>query len=132
MRGSVKPRTIVCMDEIMLRGLVFFGRHGVNPEETELGQRFGVDLTVRLDLAEATSSDELDDTVSYSDLYKLVRDEMEGSPSRLIEHLAGRLLNKVLAFDPRIQEAEVTVVKLHPPMKGITAGDVAVHLTRRR
>jgi dihydroneopterin aldolase len=120
------------MDEIMLRGLVFFGTHGVNPEETELGQRFGVDLTVRLDLSRAASTDDLNDTVSYSALYKLVRQVMEGEPSHLIEHLAGRLLNKVLAFDPRIQEAEVTVVKLHPPLKGITAGDVAVRLSRRR
>src|SRR4051812_5774642 len=118
------------MDEIMLKGLVFFGTHGVNPEETELGQRFGVDLIVRLDLSEATHTDHLDDTVSYSALYKLVRAEMEGNPSKLIEHLVGRLLTKVLDYDKRIKEAEVTVSKLSPPLKGITAGEVAVRMRR--
>lgn len=120
------------MDEIMLRGLVFFGTHGVNKEETELGQRFGVDLILRLDLAEASRTDDLNDTVSYSAIYKLVRSEVEGKPSKLLEHLAGRLVDKVLAHDPRIQEAEVTLTKLQPPLKGITAGDVAVRLVRRR
>jgi dihydroneopterin aldolase len=120
------------MDEIMLRGLVFFGRHGVNPEETELGQRFGVDVTVRLDLVQAARNDQLEDTVSYSALYKLVRTEIEGHPSRLLEHLAGRLLDAVFAYDARIKEVEVTVAKLHPPLKGITAGDVAVRLVRTR
>jgi 7,8-dihydroneopterin aldolase/epimerase/oxygenase len=120
------------MDEIMLRGLVFFGTHGVNPEETELGQRFGVDLTVRLDLSEAARTDRLADTVSYSALYKLVRIEMEGEPSKLIEHLAGRLLKRVLNYDKRIVEAEVRVSKLNPPLKGVTAGEVAVQMRRRR
>src|SRR5438046_782124 len=101
------------MDEIVLKGLVFFGTHGVNPEETELGQRFGVDLTIRLDLSEAARSDRLGDTVSYSALYKLVRAEMEGEPSKLIEHLAGRLLDKALNYDKRIVEAEVRVSKLN-------------------
>src|SRR5438094_3599449 len=116
------------MDEITLRGLVFFGTHGVNPEETELGQRFGVDLTIRLDLSEAARTDLLADTVSYSALYKLIRVEMEGEPSKLIEHLAGRLLNKILEYDKRIVEAEVRVTKLNPPLKGITAGEVAVQM----
>src|SRR5438270_12443456 len=108
------------MDEISLKGLVFFGKHGVNPEETELGQRFGVDLTIRLDLSAAARTDRLTDTVSYSTLYKLVRAEMEGEPSKLLEHLAGRLLGKVLEYDDRIVEAEVRVSKLNPPLKDST------------
>ena len=120
------------MDEIMLSGLVFFGRHGVNAEETELGQRFGVDLLVRLDLTQAAHTDNLTDTVSYSAIYKIVRAEVEGEPSKLIEHLAGRLLDKVLASDNRIGEVEVKITKLSPPLKGITAGEVSVKLRRSR
>lgn len=118
------------MDEIILQGLVFFGAHGVNPEETELGQRFGVDLTIRLDLSQASHTDQLADTVSYSAIYKMIRAEMEGAPSKLIEHLAGRLLNKVLDYDSRIIEAEVRVIKLNPPLRGATAGSVAVQMRR--
>ncbi len=117
-------------DQITLRGLVFFGRHGANPEETTLGQRFGLDLTVWLDLARAAQTDTLDDTVSYSALYKLARAEMEGEPSQLLEHLAARVLRAVLVHDPRIKEAEVVVTKLNPPLKGSTTGDVSVTLRR--
>ncbi len=110
--------------------MVFFGRHGANPEETALGQRFGADLSVWLDLDQSTRSDDLDDTVSYSSLYKLVRAEIEGEPSKLLEHLAGRILRKVLTSDPRIQRARVTVVKLNPPLKGSATGEAAVTLER--
>ena len=117
-------------DHITLQGLIFFGRHGANPEETALGQRFGLDLTVWLDLSTAAQSDTLDDTVSYSALYKLARAEMEGEPSQLLEHLAARILRVVLSHDTRIREGEVTVTKINPPLKGSTTGDVSVTLRR--
>jgi 7,8-dihydroneopterin aldolase/epimerase/oxygenase len=119
-------------DEIQLTGLVFFGRHGVNPEETELGQRFGVDVTLRLDLSPSARTDNLDDTVSYSAIYKLVRAEVEGEPSKLLEHLAGRLLTAVLGHSSRIGSARVKVTKLHPPLKGLAAGEVAAVMERGR
>src|SRR3954465_11859111 len=106
------------MDEIRLSGMTFFGTHGVNPEETLLGQRFGVDLSLWLDLSTAAATDDLNDTVSYSALFKLVRNEMEGEPSKLLEHLASRLINVVLQSDARIARVRVTVTKLNPPLKG--------------
>jgi dihydroneopterin aldolase len=120
------------MDEIALTGMTFFGRHGVNPEETELGQRFGIDLSIKLDLAKASETDEMDDTVSYATIFKLVRQEVEGEPSRLLEHLAGRVVRSTLALDPRIEEVYVRVIKLNPPLKGSTTGQVSVSLIRRR
>ena len=118
--------------EVRLSGLVFFGRHGANPEETQLGQRFGVDLSYWLDISRATSTDDLDDTVSYSAIYKLVRAEVEGEPSKLLEHLAGRILDRVLAHDERITRARVAVSKPSPPLKGSTTGEVLVVLERGR
>jgi dihydroneopterin aldolase len=120
------------MDEIALSGMVFFGTHGVNPEEQELGQRFGLDLTLRLDLTQASRSDVLADTVSYSAIYKLVRQEMEGEPSKLLEHLAGRIARLVLSHDDRIRQVQARVSKLSPPLKGSTTGEVSVTLTLAR
>src|SRR4051812_43511999 len=120
------------MDEISLTGLTFFGTHGVNPEETELGQRFGVDVTFRLDLTAASQSDDLSETVSYAAIFKLVRREMEGMPSKLLEHLAGRIAGQVLDQDKRIQSVRIRVSKLQPPLKGSTTGEVSVTLTRSR
>jgi dihydroneopterin aldolase len=120
------------MDEISLTGMVFFGTHGVNPEERTLGQRFGLDLILRLDLTAASESDDLADTVSYSAIYKLVKREMEGEPSNLLEHLTGRIARSVLAHDDRIEHVRVTVSKLNPPLKGSTSGQSSVTLSRSR
>ena len=120
------------MDEIRLEGLTFFGTNGVNPEETSLGQRFGVDGRFALDLTNAATSDKIEDTVSYAAIYKLVRSEVEGAPSQLLEHLAGRIITVVLSHDPRIQKATVTVTKLSPPLRGSATGSVSVTLVRAR
>lgn len=120
------------MDEISLNGFLFFGRHGVNPEERALGQRFRVDLSIWLDLAEAALGDDIEETVSYAALYKLVRAEVEGEPSRLLEHLAGRILSAVLRHDKRINRARVTVIKTNPPLKGAGTGSAAVRMERDR
>ncbi len=120
------------MDEIALTGMVFFGSHGVNPEETALGQRFGVDVSFWLDLNAAALSDDLNDTVSYSAVYKLIRQLVEGEPSKLLEHLAGRLGSSILSQDERIERVRVCISKLSPPLKGSTSGQVAVTLTRSR
>jgi len=119
-------------DEITLSGMVFFGRHGVNPEETALGQRFGVDLTVFLDLLKAGMTDDVADTVSYATLYKLVRAEVEGEPSGLLEHLGARIMLKVLGHDSRIERARLRVTKLNPPLKGSTSGQASVTIERDR
>lgn len=120
------------MDRIDLQGMVFYGTHGANPEETALGQRFGVDLTVFLDLSRAGSSDDLSDTVSYSALFKLVRAQVEGPPSKLLEHLAARILRTVLESDQRIEQARVRLTKQSPPIRGFATGEASVSLERDR
>lgn len=119
-------------DEITLSGLVFFGRHGVNPEETTLGQRFGAELTILLDLTAAGESDDVADTVSYSSLYKIVRGEIEGTPSKLLEHLAARVARKVLSSDKRIETVKVSISKLNPPLNGSVSGSATVTISRNR
>lgn len=118
--------------EIRLSNMVFYGMHGANPEETALGQRFAVNLSFWLDMSAASRTDRLEDTVSYSAIYKLVRAEVEGQPSKLLEHLAGRILDRVLQFDSRITGARVEVGKPSPPLKGSTTAEVSVVLERFR
>ena len=68
------------MDRIALEGMVFYGYHGVHPEERRLGQRFVVDLVAERELRTAGLSDDLADTTSYSDIYDVVREVVEGRP----------------------------------------------------
>lgn len=57
-------------DKLILRGLMFHGFHGVKHEEKKLGQKFLIDIDAWMDLRAAGASDDLSDTVSYTDIYR--------------------------------------------------------------
>jgi 7,8-dihydroneopterin aldolase/epimerase/oxygenase len=61
---------LVDKDKLVLRGLQFHGFHGVKIEEKKLGQKFVVDVDAWLDLSAAGVSDDIADTVSYTDIYR--------------------------------------------------------------
>mgnify|MGYP005842386967 FL=1 len=119
-------------DAILLQGLVFYGYHGVHPEEQQLGQRFVVDLEAHTDLRPAGISDDPARTVSYSDLYRVAREVVEGPPRRLIEALAEEIAAHVLARFPSIESVTVTVWKPGAPIAGSALERVGVRITRER
>jgi dihydroneopterin aldolase len=119
------------MDRMQLKRMVFYGYHGVFPEENRLGQQFIVDLDLRMDLSRAAKSDDVNDTVNYADIHALVKRIVEGRPCKLIEALADRIASSVLATYTSINEATVAVTKPHPPFD-ITFDGVTVELRRTR
>jgi dihydroneopterin aldolase len=117
-------------DEIVLEGMRFYGYHGVNPEERALGQRFTVDVALAIDLRRAGQSDDLADTVSYSDVYKEVRRIVEGQPRNLIEAVAEEIATTILAHHLPVARVTVTVRKPEAPLKGAILDFAAVRVTR--
>lgn len=115
---------------IQLRGLRAVGTHGVLAEEQSRAQPFEVDLDVEVDLAAAAASDALDDTLDYGGLADVVERIVTSERYALLERLAGRILEEVLA-DHRVTSATVTVRKLRPPLP-VMLDHVAVSLTRSR
>lgn len=118
-------------DRIELRGLRVHGHHGVFDHEKRDGQEFVVDLVVHADLAPAAASDDLADTLHYGELAELAAGVVAGPSRDLVESVAGRIADDVLAHDPRIAEVEVTVHKPSAPIP-LTFDDVAVVLRRGR
>jgi len=118
-------------DRIRLAGMVFYGYHGVSPEERSLGQRFVVDLDVEADLRPAGISDELSDTVSYTLLFNAVRAVVEGSPRKLLESVAEAAAGAVLDEFP-VTAVRVRVTKPAPPIKGAVLDAASVEVYRRR
>ena len=118
-------------DRIILEGMQFYGYHGVNPEERTLGQRYVVDLTADLDLRLAGETDRLEDTVSYSHIYRTVRSVMEGEPRNLLESAAQAIADSVLAEFP-VEAVSVTVKKPNPPVRGSSIELAAVQIHRAR
>ena len=118
-------------DRIILEGMRFYGFHGVNPEERVLGQEYLVDLTVELDLGRAGRTDRLEDTISYSRIYRAVKDVMEGDSRNLLEAAAQAIADRVLSEFP-VESVGVRVMKPHPPIRGSVIESATVEIFRRR
>jgi len=117
-------------DHIALRGLRVRGHHGVYEHERRDGQDFVVDVTVWMDLAPAAASDALADTLHYGELAERVAAIVGGPPADLIETVAGRIADDVLA-DARVRAVEVTLHKPQAPIP-LEFADVAVVINRSR
>ena len=118
-------------DRITLRGMRFLGRHGVSLEERLEPQPFEVDVILRADLSRSAVSDELADTIDYSGTFTVVQAVVEGQSFRLIEALAGAIVEALLASDQRIDDVEVAVRKPKAPLPGAFE-TVEARLRRRR
>ena len=118
-------------DQIILKGIRLYGYHGVNPEEKQFGQPYIVDLAADLDLTRPGLSDQLDDTVSYTRMYRIAQAVIAGESRNLLESLAQTLADRLLAELP-IESIRVTVKKLAPPIQGSTIRYAAVTIHRRR
>ena len=55
----------------------FHAFHGFYPEEQIIGCKYSVDLELTLDATHAALNDELQGTINYEIVYKIVRREME-------------------------------------------------------
>ena len=117
-------------DRIELRGLRVRGHHGVFDHERRDGQEFVVDVTVWMDLAPAAGSDDLADTLHYGELAERTAAIVAGEPGNLIETVAARVAEMVLA-DERVLAVEVTLHKPQAPIP-LAFSDVAVTIRRKR
>ena len=105
------------MGQIYLENIRTYSHHGCMKEETIIGSEYRVDLWVDADLTVASSSDDLNDTPDYVVLHKIVVDEMK-SPSRLLEHVAQRIIDRIKSAVTDLLHIRVRVSEIHPPIGG--------------
>jgi dihydroneopterin aldolase len=118
-------------DLIFLKGLLLHGHHGVMPHEGVVGQRFVIDLELRIDLYAAGTSDRLTETVSYADVVEEASKVFAQRRFKLIEAAAHAVGNAILARFPRVEEVRVTLHKPHAPISAIF-DDVGVSIALGR
>ena len=119
-------------DQILLSGMIFFGFHGTQPAERELGQRFIVDVGMACDLRAAGSSDDLTRTVDYSAVYRDVRAIVEGPPVGLTEVVAERIATEILGNYALVDVVQVRVTKPQVRLDGGVLAGSTIAITRRR
>lgn len=105
------------MGKINLNNIRVHAQHGCLKEESIIGSDYRVDLEVSSNLSEPAKSDSLVDTVDYVLLNNMVKEEMK-IKSKLLEHVAQRILHRVFAEIPMVDSAEITVSKINPPIGG--------------
>lgn len=117
------------VDQIVLEGMVFSGRHGVRSAEREREQEFKVDIEVETDLVQPGRSDRVEDTVDYRRVHAIAKDVVEGESFNLIETLADRIAERVLDLD-RVISVAVRIAKRPQSMRPIEAAAVQIRRTR--
>jgi dihydroneopterin aldolase len=120
------------LDEVLLEGLRFYAYHGNNPEERVQGQRFLVDVAISADLSTAGKTDDLTQTVSYSEVFRRVQAIVEGEPRKLIETVAQEIAGAILAEFSLAHAVTVTVRKPEVAIKGSILDSAGVKIHRRR
>ncbi|MGB1308679.1 MAG: dihydroneopterin aldolase [Oceanihabitans sp.] len=118
------------MGIIKVENIRVFAHHGCLTEETKIGSDYRVDIKVKADLQKSANTDDLNDTVDYVFLNKVIREEM-AKPSHLLETVAKRILNRVLAEDKLVTIVTVAVSKINPPIGG-DVEMVTIEMTEKR
>ena len=118
------------MGKVYVENIQVYAYNGCLPEETLIGSDYRVDVWVEGDLSVSAVSDQLADTIDYVTLCDCVREEM-ATPSKLLEHVAQRILDRIFKASAQVSLANIKVAKINPPIGGHVAS-VAVELEQGR
>lgn len=105
----------MAMHNIILKGIRLYAYHGVMPQENKIGAYFTIDLKIETDFTHAIETDELEGTVSYADVFNIVKREM-AIPSKLLEHVGGRIVKALHSELNNINKVYLRIMKENPPM----------------
>ena len=103
--------------KIHLENLKIYAYHGVLPEETIIGTYYMVNAEIHADLWKAVGTDDLNDTINYAEINEIIHSEMK-IPSKLMEHVAGRIMKNIQIKFPQISFIKIKITKTTPPMPG--------------
>ncbi len=118
-------------DRIFIRGLSLHAYHGVMEHEGKVGQTFKLDVTLHIDLADASRSDKVADTASYDEVADIAGRVFCAQRYKLVEAAAGAVADALLRHFQQVSALEVTVHKPHAPVAA-AFDDVGVSILRVR
>ncbi|MEO9258210.1 MAG: dihydroneopterin aldolase [Crocinitomicaceae bacterium] len=102
---------------IEINGIKLYGHHGCLNEELAIGGRYIVDVIIHTDFYDAAKEDNLAKTVDYVTINQIVKEEM-AIPSKLIETVGLRIINRIKKELKNIEKVSVKVIKINPPING--------------
>ncbi len=110
LNSTIKMETYILLENVRL-----YAYHGVGEQERIVGNHYLINLKIKINVMDAVRSDSLEDTISYADVFEMVKKEM-AIPSKLLEHVAGRIISALRKTYPAIENIELKLSKNNPPM----------------
>ena len=107
----------VTATKIELHDMHFYAYHGVMEQERHVGNNFVLQLTAWVDVPHSLVTDKLEHTVSYAEIYDVIAEEM-AIPSKLLEHVVGRIGQHLFKAFPRLDRISLSLSKVKPPFPG--------------
>jgi len=114
------------MNRITVEGIIAYGHHGCMDEEAAIGQAYEVDVYMDTDFSDAAEQDDLNKTVDYVDVNRIVQEEI-ARRSKLIERVTLLIAQRVKQLRG-VEHVEVRVCKPSPPI-GSEVRKVCTHVT---
>jgi len=105
------------MGKVKINNIRVYAHHGCLNEESIVGSEYRIDVVVATDLSKASVTDELSDTVDYVHVHQIVKKEMQ-TPSKLLEHVAKRIIDRIISEIKMVEGVELSVSKINPPIGG--------------
>ena len=116
--------------DIFIEGLEVYGHHGVTDEEKVLGQRLLYDIRMTIEDCRAAFTDDVADTVDYTEVMDVIVDVATTESYSLLERLAQMTAEAIMRRFP-VDEVWVQVTKPHPPVAlAVDSVAAAVELVR--
>ncbi len=103
---------------IRLCNLIFYGYHGALAEENSLGQRFEIDLEYQFDCDRAVNTDQLRETISYTDIYDIIQETVSQNQFKLLETL-GNCIIKTIREKYTVFSIRIKIRKPSVPIPGV-------------
>ncbi|WP_217937940.1 dihydroneopterin aldolase [Bacteroides acidifaciens] len=116
---------------ILLKEIRCYAYHGVAPQENLIGNEYIIDLKLKVDISKVVQTDEVADTVNYAEVHQVIMAEM-AVPSKLLEHVGGRIIEKLFQQFPALEEIELHLSKRNPPMGAdVESAGIELHCSRK-
>ena len=106
------------MGKLILNNMKFYGYHGVGSHEKDNGGQFEVDLEMEFDMTTAMQTDNIEDTLDYTRVHKMISHVIENKKYNLLEALAGNIL-ETLFQEVNIDKAKIYLRKKYVPLEGV-------------
>lgn len=100
----------------------FHAHIGVYPEERTIGQDIAISAEITLKLTDLAilKADELANTISYGEVYKIIAHEVSLSQDKLLETLGVRIVEALQArFADKFSSLTLSIKKIALPINGI-------------